>query len=79
MSDKIPEATVALLDKEARDATERRATISRVTLEIEEILIRENFTMGELGEVLDLFNSRAHSLFSKVKIKEVKDQYDRPN
>lgn len=68
--------TPKLLDEEARIASERRALISRVTMEIESILIREDFTMGELGEVMDLFNARAHSIFSQTKIKDIKDKYD---
>ncbi len=66
-----------LLDEEAKVAAKRRALISRVTLEIEKILLREDFTMGELGEVMDMFNSRAHSVFSKTKLKDVKKSYDR--
>ena len=67
--------TPSLLDYEARLAAEKRELISRVTLEIEEIFIRENLTMGDLGEIMDMFNSRAHSIFSKVEIKTLKDQY----
>ena len=77
MDDKIPTATSKLLDEEARLAAERRALISRVTLEIEQILLRENFTMGELGEVMDMFNARAHSVFSQTKLKDIKQSYDR--
>lgn len=74
-----PVATAKLLDEEKRIEEERRARISRVTLEIEDILLREDFTMGELAEVLDLFNSRAHAVFSRTKIRNVKESYDRPN
>lgn len=74
-----PVATAKLLDEEKRIEEERRARISRVTLEIEDILLREDFTMGELAEVLDLFNSRAHAVFSRTKIRTVKETYDRPN
>lgn len=71
--------TPKLLDEEAKTEVERRALISRITLEIEVILLREDLTMGELGEVLDMFNARAHSVFSRTKLKDVKKTYDRFN
>lgn len=74
--DKAIIPTARLLDEEKRSEEERRQKISGVTLEIEQILLREDMTMGELAEVLDLFNSRAHSIFSKTKIKQIKDSYD---
>lgn len=70
-----PTATSKLLDEEARTEAERRAKIGRVAKEIEDILLREDFSMGELAEVLDLFNARAHSVFSKTKIKSIKESY----
>ena len=76
MDDPTKISTPKLLDEEARIASERRALISRITMEIEAILIREDFTMGELAEIMDLFNSRAHFIFSQTKIKDVKDKYD---
>ena len=71
----IPKA----LEEENKQVLERRDLIRKVTLEVEKIFIDNNFTMGELGEVMNLFNSRAHSVFSKTKIKNVKHQYDRLN
>lgn len=73
--EKIPTATPKLLDEEARTEAERRSRIGRITMEIEEILLREDCTMGDLAEVLDLFNSRAHAVFSKTKIKTIKETY----
>ncbi len=72
---KNPTATPKLLDEEARTEAERRVRIWKVTKEIEDILLREDFTMGELGEVMDLFNARAHSVFSQTKIKSIKESY----
>ena len=71
----LPPSTPKLLDEEARIATEKRALISRVTLEIEQILLREDLSMGDLGEIMDMFNARAHSIFSKVKIKTLSETY----
>ncbi len=70
-STKTPE----LLDEEARQVAEHRALISRTTLEIEDILLRENMTLGDLLEIFGLFTSRANSLFEKTKIKTIKENY----
>lgn len=72
-----PSSTAKLLDNEKDSVAEARARIGRVTLEIEAILLREDMTMGDLAEVMDLFNSRAHTVFSQTKIKSVKESYDR--
>ena len=75
MEDKIPTATPKLLDEEMRLAAEKRALISRVTLEIEKILLREDMTVGDLLEIFGLFTSRANSVFEKTKIKTIKETY----
>lgn len=69
--------TDQLLDNEAANIAARRATIAAVTLEVEAIFLREELTMGELSEVLDLFNARAHSVFTNTKLSVIKDTYDR--
>lgn len=66
-----------LMDEEIRQSRDHREKVNRVTLEIESILLREDFTMGDLGEVMDMFNSRAHTIFSKTKIKSIKESYER--
>lgn len=65
------------MDEEARQIAEQRAKISRVTLAVEEIFLKEDLTMGELGEVMDMFNARAHAVFSKSKVKTIKETYER--
>ena len=76
MEDKIPTATTKLLDEEARLAAEKRALISKVTLEIEQILLREDLTVGDLLEIFALFTGRANSVFEKIKIKTIKENYE---
>ena len=76
MEDKIPTATTKLLDEEARLAAEKRALISKVTLEIEQILLREDLTVGDLLEIFGLFAGRANSIFEKIKIKTIKENYE---
>jgi len=70
-----PSATPKLLDEEARLNKEKRELISRVTLEIEQILLREDMTVGDLLEIFGLFTSRANSVFEKIKIKKIKEDY----
>ena len=76
---KLGESTAKLMDNEAMTIAQKRATISRVTLEIEQILLREDMSMGDLAEIMDMFNSRAHSVFSLTKIKDLKQTYERGN
>mgnify|MGYP001592370604 FL=1 len=76
MEDKIPTATTKLLDEEARLAAEKRALISKVTLEIEQILLREDLTVGDLLEIFGLFAGRTNSIFEKIKIKTIKENYE---
>lgn len=73
----IPEITPKLLDLELTEANKRRALLRKISLEIENILLRESVTMGELGEIMDLFNARAHSVFSKAKVEEVKKSFEK--
>lgn len=74
MNTDIP--TPKLLDEEARLAQEKRDLISRVTLEIEAILLREDMTVGDLLEVFNLFTSRANKMFENIKIKQTKQNYE---
>lgn len=76
MDKKIPTATPKLLDEEARLAADKRAFISRVTLEIEEILLREDMSVGDLLEIFGLFTGRANNVFSEIKIKTIKEKYN---
>lgn len=71
----IPTGTVKLLDDEHAKEVERRNKIGRIALQIEELFIKEDITMGDLAEIMDLFNARAHKVFSNFKIKDIKEKY----
>lgn len=75
MGNELPPGTIKLLDDEVAKAKEQREKISRVTLEIESILLREDMTVGDLLEVFGLFTNRANSLFEKITIKKIKEDY----
>lgn len=76
MENKIPEGTVKILDEEAKKAQEQREKISRVTLEIEAILLREEMTVGDLLEVFGILTSRTNKVLENIKIKQIKKDYE---
>lgn len=75
----VPPASEKLADIEKENERTRREKISRIALEIEKIFIANNLTMGDLTEVMDLFNSRAQAVFSSTKLLTVKEKYERLN
>lgn len=68
--------TPKLLDEEARLTAEHRALISRVSLEIEQMLLREEMTVGDLLEIFGLFTGRMNNVFEKITIKKIKKDYE---
>lgn len=68
--------TEKLMDNEVKTETDKRAQLSRVAIEMENILIREEMNMGDLANIMDLFNARAHAVFSLTKIKDMKQIYE---
>lgn len=77
MSDTLPKATTELLDMEATLAAARHKALRDLALSIEELLLIADLTMGELTEVMDMFNARAQAVFSKTKLSEIKEKYER--
>lgn len=72
----IPQGTTELLDQEKLQRAEHLAKIGRITLKIEELLLQENMTMGDLSDILDTFNARAQFVFAKTKLSDIKKTYD---
>jgi len=70
------EKSAQLADEERRQIETHRLLIGRVTKEIEEILFRENFTMGDLLEIFGLFTERANKVFAQKSISEIKKSYE---
>lgn len=69
--------TAKMMDEETKTKEEHQNKMGAIALEIEQIFLRENLTMGDLSEVLDLFNSRAQAVFSGMSIKSIKENYER--
>ncbi|MEX2053936.1 MAG: hypothetical protein WD883_00050 [Candidatus Colwellbacteria bacterium] len=74
-TDPVSLPTPKLLDEEARLASEKRALISKVTLEVEAVFLREDMDMGDLLEVFGLLTNRANEVFSLIKIKTIKEKH----
>ena len=75
MEDSIP--TPRLLEEEKRTADERRELVSKTALAVESVLLSADLTMGEWAEVADLINARSIKYFSTIKIKTIKENYER--
>lgn len=68
--------TVDLMEAEVRTHTqmmERRALkLSRVANAIEDLLLSEEMTWGEWGEVVELFSTRIGQMVAQVKVTKYK-------
>lgn len=71
------EHSFKLMGAEHATEEQRRSRLGAIAQEVEKIFLRESLTMGELSEVLDLFNARAHAVFSDMSIKSIKESYER--
>ena len=67
--------TMKLMDNEQQELASHRAKISKIALALEDMLLAEDCTMGDLAEIMDLYNFRAHKVFSLTKIKDLKQTY----
>ena len=76
-NDTFIKLSTKLADEQVRAEKSKRDKLSRITLEIEKILIREDFTMDDLGEIVAYFNARAQTVFAEMKISSIKNEYDR--
>lgn len=70
-----PVHTPSLFNQEEQQELERRAKISKVTIEFENMLLRENMTMGDMLEIFGLLTARANNVFSKITIKKIQEDY----
>lgn len=73
MTDKTPEKIhTTLIETEnaehLRAMQIRAEKFARVAKEIETILVRENMTWGEWGEVVELYSTRIGQFVSNIKI-----------
>lgn len=60
----------------AREAELKHAkVIAKVAMEVEAILIREDLTWGDWGQVIDILAACAERVIPKIKISEIKKSY----
>lgn len=76
MSDNTPK-TKELLEEERRQEMERRKRISTAALQVEQIFLKEQMTMGEVLEVFSLLTERANQVLSLTPLQKIKDDFDK--
>lgn len=54
--------------EQMKNAEERAVKLSKVAREIEAILIREDMTYGDWGEIVELFSARIGNFVARIKI-----------
>lgn len=74
LNKKIRENETKEMVENLRKHTEK---ISRVTLAIEKILIKEDCRMNDWMEVVEKFNDRNSYVMPRLKVKEVKELHDK--
>lgn len=74
MSDQLK--TSELLETERQERIAHATAIGKATIDVEKILIANNFTMDDLSEIVSTLNGRAQKVFSELKISEIKYYFD---
>lgn len=67
--------TPALLEEERKERAEHAAVVAKATLEVEEVLLRNNLTWSDWGEIIDTMNARTQTVFGKTTINSIKESY----
>jgi len=69
-----------LMEKQNADQlaaiAKHKAKITRVVLEVEAILIREEFRWNDWNEVVNKFNDRNDYVMPRLTVKEIKERHD---
>lgn len=73
------EPTVKLADNEAMQSVIRQKTIDEITLEIEDVLIRNNVTFVEWQNICAKFMDRQMRVAETLSIKEAKERFNNLN
>lgn len=76
----MEDKTIELLQQErlqiAQDKSKHQERIGEVVLRVEEILLENNFTWKEWGEVIDMFTARMGAIIPNLTLKFIKETYD---
>lgn len=71
--------TGELIEQENKEAMARAETISRAALEVEEIFLHYDFNWEECGQVIDRLTERTLRVLGKVRLRKIKNDYERLN
>lgn len=76
--ERVGSLSAKIADEEARALKESEQRVTKMTLEIEEILLKHEATWLEWNTVVSTFNARNAQVIPKLTLKFIKDLYDRP-
>jgi|LSQX01.1.fsa_nt_gb hypothetical protein len=64
------------LEHEAEEAAKRAEIISKVTLEVEGVFLREHITFRELQEIFNKFMDRQVRVAETITVNEAKERFN---
>jgi wobble nucleotide-excising tRNase len=74
--DTLFDNSAKLADQEKSDVEKRAEVLAGVIKVIDDVLVKENVTIKEFGDMLDIFNGRNNLIMNKITIKEVKEKFN---
>lgn len=69
--------TAELMEEERKNRIAHAVTITEATLEVEQILIKRDLTWTDWEEVVKTINLRTQIVLDKMKIKQIKDRFEK--
>jgi len=73
------EHTSKLIEEENNARMMRREVVTRVIKQVEDIFIKENFTLGEWTQVIEHFNKLNEMTLPKISIRELRARFNKIN
>ena len=73
------EHTSKLIEQENRTAYDRLKVVASVINQVEEIFIKENFTLSEWTQVIEYFNKLNEAVIPQMSISELKVRFNKIN
>ena len=73
------EHTSKLIENENRTAYDRLKVVASVINQVEEIFIKENFTLSEWTQVIEYFNKLNEAVIPQISIQELRARFNKIN
>lgn len=70
------ETHTKLPEHEAAEAAKREEIISKVTLEVESVFLREHITFREMQDIFNKFMDRQVRIAENITVNEAKERFD---